>query len=123
MFLILYETIILYTYIYVYIFRNISSNRDPFVLTSAVKKSYEMVVLAVSQKWPVLLYGPAGAGKTALINKLAHDSGNQGTLLCHRFVFCFPVLFCFSFFVFPHIKTQYRLRGTERPDLLQEAEK
>lgn len=56
---------------------NISSNRDPFVLTSAVKKSYEMVVLAVSQKWPVLLYGPAGAGKTALINKLAHDSGNQ----------------------------------------------
>ncbi|KAG7997478.1 hypothetical protein I3843_01G213100 [Carya illinoinensis] len=51
-----------------------------FVLTSAVKKSFEMVVLAVSQKWPVLLYGPAGAGKSALINKLARDSGNR--VLC-----------------------------------------
>ncbi|KAK9282633.1 hypothetical protein L1049_010852 [Liquidambar formosana] len=36
-----------------------------------------MVLLAVSQKWPVLLYGPAGAGKTALISKLAQDSGNR----------------------------------------------
>lgn len=43
-----------------------------------MKKSFEMVVLAVNQKWPVLLYGPAGAGKSALINKLARDSGNQG---------------------------------------------
>ena len=43
-----------------------------------MRKSFEMVVLAVSQKWPVLLYGPAGAGKSALINKLALDSGNQG---------------------------------------------
>ncbi|KAB1206141.1 hypothetical protein CJ030_MR7G014286 [Morella rubra] len=48
-----------------------------FVPTSAVKKSFEMVVLAVSQKWPVLLYGPAGAGKSALINKLTLDSGNE----------------------------------------------
>ena len=43
-----------------------------------MKKSFEMVVLAVSQKWPVLLYGTAGAGKSALISKLASDSGNQG---------------------------------------------
>ncbi|KAI3727341.1 hypothetical protein L1987_67154 [Smallanthus sonchifolius] len=49
----------------------------PFVLTSAVKKSFEMVQLAVSQRWPVLLYGPAGAGKTALISRLAHAQGSQ----------------------------------------------
>ena len=43
-----------------------------------MKKSFEMVQLAVSQKWPVLLYGPAGVGKTKLINELAWDSGSQG---------------------------------------------
>ncbi|KAK2975328.1 hypothetical protein RJ640_013841 [Escallonia rubra] len=36
-----------------------------------------MVLLAVSQRWPVLLYGPAGAGKTALISKLARDYGSR----------------------------------------------
>lgn len=35
-------------------------------------------MMAVSQKWPILLHGPAGAGKTALINYLADISGNQG---------------------------------------------
>ncbi|KAJ9568543.1 hypothetical protein OSB04_004509 [Centaurea solstitialis] len=49
----------------------------PFVLTSAVKKSFEMVLLAVSQRWPILLYGPAGAGKTALISRLAQGHGSQ----------------------------------------------
>ncbi|VFQ98584.1 unnamed protein product [Cuscuta campestris] len=49
----------------------------PFTLTSAVKKSYEMVFLAVSQRWPVLLYGPAGAGKSALVARLAQDYGSQ----------------------------------------------
>nr|XP_043616411.1 midasin-like [Erigeron canadensis] len=49
----------------------------PFVITSAVKKSFEMVLLAVSQRWPVLLYGPAGAGKTALISRLALGHGSQ----------------------------------------------
>jgi midasin len=34
--------------------------------------------MAVGQKWPVLLYGPVGAGKTALINKLAQIVGNRG---------------------------------------------
>nr|KAJ0194819.1 hypothetical protein LSAT_V11C700343310 [Lactuca sativa] len=43
---------------------------SPFVLTSAVKKSFEM-------RWPVLLYGPAGAGKTALISRLAQGHGSQ----------------------------------------------
>lgn len=47
-------------------------------MTSSIKKSYEMVMLALSQKWPVLLYGPPGAGKSALINKIASDSHNQG---------------------------------------------
>ncbi|GAB2222234.1 hypothetical protein Drorol1_Dr00013440 [Drosera rotundifolia] len=50
---------------------------DPFVVTSAIKGSAERVALAVNQKWPVLLYGPAGSGKTALIDKLAVDSGNR----------------------------------------------
>ncbi|KAK4348718.1 hypothetical protein RND71_031473 [Anisodus tanguticus] len=52
----------------------------PFILTSAMQKSYEMVFLAFSQRWPVLLYGPAGAGKTALISKLAELHGGRGTL-------------------------------------------
>ena len=38
-----------------------------------------MIMLALSQKWPVLLYGPPGAGKSALINKIASDSHNQGS--------------------------------------------
>lgn len=53
----------------------------PFILTSAMQKSYEMVFLAFSQRWPVLLYGPAGAGKTALISKLAELNGDRGMLL------------------------------------------
>ncbi|KAK1575506.1 hypothetical protein Q3G72_006073 [Acer saccharum] len=57
--------------------RDNKSDSNPFVLTSTVKRSFEVVLLAVSQKWPVLLYGPAGSGKSALINKLALESGNQ----------------------------------------------
>ncbi|KAK1555310.1 hypothetical protein Q3G72_024753 [Acer saccharum] len=54
------------------------SESNLFVLTSTVKRSFEVVMLAVSQKWHVLLYGPAGSGKSELINKLALESGNQG---------------------------------------------
>ena len=54
---------------------------SPFVLTATLRKSYEVALMAVSQKWPVLLYGPVGAGKTALINKLARIGGNRGICL------------------------------------------
>lgn len=53
---------------------------DPFVMTSTIKKSFEMALLAVSQNWPVLFYGPAGCGKSALIRKLAEETENNGTL-------------------------------------------
>ncbi|KAL2243207.1 UNVERIFIED_CONTAM: Midasin, partial [Sesamum indicum] len=56
----------------------IAGNRGvPFILTSAMTKCFEMVSLAVSQRWPVLLYGPAGCGKTAVINKWAHSYGSR----------------------------------------------
>ncbi|GJS21200.1 FAR1-related sequence 5-like protein [Tanacetum coccineum] len=32
-------------------------------------KGFERAMLAVSHRWPVLLHGPAGAGKTALISR------------------------------------------------------
>lgn len=53
----------------------------PFVLTSAVKKGVEMVLMALGQNCPVLLHGPAGSGKTGLIRKLAEINQNQGTVL------------------------------------------
>lgn len=62
-----------------------------FILTSAVKQSYQRVLLASSQKWPVLLYGPSGSGKSALIAKLAEESGNKGTL------------YNLPFFLFAHV--------------------
>ncbi|KAJ0981578.1 hypothetical protein J5N97_009833 [Dioscorea zingiberensis] len=49
----------------------------PFVLTSAIRKSFDMCLMAVSQKWPILLHGPASVGKTSLIRKLAEFCENQ----------------------------------------------
>ncbi|XP_042404787.1 midasin-like [Zingiber officinale] len=49
----------------------------PFVMTSTIRRSFEMILMAVGQRWPILLHGPAGSGKTAIINMLAEISGNQ----------------------------------------------
>ncbi|TQE13576.1 hypothetical protein C1H46_000907 [Malus baccata] len=57
--------------------RDERSTGDPFVVTSAMKRTVEMVLLAVKQRLPVLLYGSTGSGKSALISKLSQDSGNQ----------------------------------------------
>lgn len=67
-------------HIEVLIIRDDEAVNAPIVLTSTTKRSFQMVLLAVSQKWPVLLYGPTGVGKSALIGKLARDSGNPGNL-------------------------------------------
>lgn len=58
---------------------------SPFILTTSMKRTFEVSLMAVSQKWPVLLYGPVGSGKTALINKLASE--NRGIVVC-QFTVC-----------------------------------
>ncbi|PWA84775.1 ATPase [Artemisia annua] len=57
--------------------RDMHKTGTPFVITSALKKSFEMLMLFASQRCPVLLYGPAGADKTALISRLAQGHGSQ----------------------------------------------
>ena len=51
------------------------------MLTSAVKKGVEMVLVAIGQNCPVLLHGSPGSGKTALIKKLAEVHQTQGALM------------------------------------------
>lgn len=69
-----------------HVFRDVKSSENPFFLTAAMQKSFEMALLAVSQRWPVLLYGTMGAGKSALIKKLAHDYGSRGIICLTKFL-------------------------------------
>ncbi|KAH9607417.1 hypothetical protein KSS87_007507 [Heliosperma pusillum] len=57
--------------------RCLTRNYEPFLMTTSMKSSFERVIMAVNQRWPVLLYGPPGCGKTALLNKLAEETGSQ----------------------------------------------
>lgn len=54
-----------------------------FVLTPTVKRNLEAVVLALSQRHPVLLEGPIGSGKSSLIQELAYTTGNWDLLFIH----------------------------------------
>ncbi|CAM6097712.1 unnamed protein product [Calypogeia fissa] len=54
-----------------------------FVLTSTVKKNLESVVLALSQRQPILLEGPIGSGKSSLIQELANFTGNSDVIFIH----------------------------------------
>ncbi|KAL3690583.1 hypothetical protein R1sor_016892 [Riccia sorocarpa] len=53
------------------------------VLTPTVKTNLESAVLALSQRQPVLLEGPIGAGKTMLIQELANLTGNSDVVFIH----------------------------------------
>lgn len=52
------------------------TNPDPrSTLRTAQLAPMEALVLSVTQKWPVILVGPPGSGKTAMLNQLASFSG------------------------------------------------
>lgn len=50
------------------------------VLTETTRRNVRALALAVSQRKPVLLEGPIGAGKTAVIEELAKMTGRDGEL-------------------------------------------
>lgn len=56
---------------------------NSLVLTSTVKNNLKAVVLALSQREPVLLEGPVGVGKTSLIQELGRFTGNSDAIFIH----------------------------------------
>ncbi|XP_031485697.1 midasin isoform X2 [Nymphaea colorata] len=63
--------------------RRFSNTILPFILTSTMKRSFDSALLALSQEWPVLLHGPIGSGKTALINEMARVAGKRDVLFIY----------------------------------------
>ena len=49
-----------------------------FITTNRTKEILKNMALHLSLKWPILLEGPCGSGKTALVDELAKRTG-QGT--------------------------------------------
>lgn len=64
-------------------FRALPPSSELLVLTPTVKRNLEAVVLALSQRCPVLLEGPIGSGKSSLIQELAYTTGNLDLLFIH----------------------------------------
>ncbi|KAJ7552529.1 hypothetical protein O6H91_06G059200 [Diphasiastrum complanatum] len=59
------------------------SPRMSFLLTPTIKKNLEALVLALSQKSPILLEGALGAGKSSLIYEVARLTGNYDVIFIH----------------------------------------
>eukprot|EP00897_Mesotaenium_endlicherianum_P007207 jgi/Mesen1/6514/ME000332S05520 len=55
----------------------------PLVMTPTTVKNLEAVVLGLCQKRPLLLEGPAGAGKSTLIDEAARLTGNHDIMKIH----------------------------------------
>jgi midasin (ATPase involved in ribosome maturation) len=51
------------------------------ITTFSASKSIRDIALAISLKMPILLHGPTGCGKTALIEEAARKLGQRGKLL------------------------------------------
>jgi MoxR-like ATPase len=55
--------------------------------TETTEQNMLALALAVSQGHPILLEGITGAGKTALIDHLAYETGNTGNTIYVTFIY------------------------------------